>query len=235
MNKSKESKEIRNESFNSLYQIFVAATAACLAGGDMILAGGGTFLTQIIGLRSKLKFNRASRFVEEFMDFMTKSQTNFDRDYINSEDFSDFFEDLIISVSKTNSDLKIKRYKNILLNQLIVRKDYDTSVRYLNLANNLEENQIVILQHWSLHEFITPTLNIGLTKEQTINLNSSRKLLGQKIEHSELEFLVIDLRSKGLLKRKDGAMGATRPISIFDHHSITEIGKEFVDYLRVQE
>lgn len=230
--KDLEDKEVISEASNTMANIAAVAGTTFVTTGSLdaaLYAGGGAFLQKIFGLRGKFKQNRVIRFTDEFIKFIHIHEPDFDKEYMSSEDFSDFFEKLIINVSETKSTLKHNRFKNLLLNQISIKKNYDTSTRYLNLMTNLEEKQIVLLEHFGENESHD---NDELSNIDKSNLNYSRKEIEDSIEHSELEFLLIDIRSKGLIKRKEGAIGATRPMSIFRHHSITQIGKEFLSYIK---
>jgi len=147
-----DSKEIATEVINTLSQIFIGVMTAISSGSDPYTAGAGTFFGQIAGLRSKLKINRVENFVLELGKYMESKNVSFGWENVNSEDFGDFFEELLSSIAKTNSKNKLDRFKRLLFSQIEKPADSDMASRYLVLTSVLDDGHILILNHFFMLE-----------------------------------------------------------------------------------
>ena len=151
--KSKTDKDILPESATTLSKVLIAASASVLTGDPVIGAGAATFLTEtFFGIRGRLKLKRSENFIIEFSNYIRSINPEFDIETVNSEDFSDFFEQVIIKVSQTNSVNKLNWIKKLTANQILNPVSYDLVHRYLDLVANLTTNHIILLQHWFFNE-----------------------------------------------------------------------------------
>lgn len=148
MSSNRESKEVRNESIRVLTQILTAAGFAATAGADPYVIGSGVFISQFLGLRSKLKVNRVETFIVELGKYIRTIDTDFDMDNVDSEDFGDFFEELLIRVSRTNSAGKLERFKRIVIGQILNPETFDKASRFGELASQLNDEHIILLESY---------------------------------------------------------------------------------------
>lgn len=130
--KSEHSKEILTSLAKSLFSAIPYA---------------GTALTELVfDYNGRLKQNRLNKFIEILAEgFTTNSNINLDN--IKTEHFNDLFEAVIKRVVATKSESKLRRFKDILINELINPSESDTVDIYLDLINNLSDKEILILHH----------------------------------------------------------------------------------------
>ncbi len=112
-----------------------------------------TFFTEaFFGIRGRLKTERVETFIKEFSQYIRSVNPDFDPEYVDSEDFGDFFEEVLIRVSKTNSKEKLGIIKRLLAQQTIKPESFDLANAYLDIASELNQNHIVLLKHWYVEE-----------------------------------------------------------------------------------
>lgn len=123
------------------------AGLALLKGAIGAIPYAGSALNEMLfELRSKVKQDRVNNFVNSFAEYIEKvSENELDLEQIKSNNFGDFFEELLINISKTNSEIKILAFRNLLLNQLMNKQEIDKAELLLNVVNSLNEKQIEIL------------------------------------------------------------------------------------------
>lgn len=151
--KRQNDKDVLPESATTLSKVLIAASTSVLLGDPMIGAGAATFLTEaFFGIRGKLKLKRSEKFIIEFSNYIKAINPDFDIETVNSEDFGDFFEQVLIKVSQTNSISKLEGFKRLIANQILNPVSYDLVHRYLDLVSNLTANHLILLQHWYFNE-----------------------------------------------------------------------------------
>ncbi|WP_138435154.1 hypothetical protein [Winogradskyella algicola] len=139
----------------------------------------GTFLNEVaFEARSRIKQERVNRFIEEFSEYMNEHSDGEDNfDTLNTEQIGDIFEEIVISVSKTSAEHKRNVFKSILHNQLYSDEiDTDETLRFINITNELTNNQFKILTAFS-----SLSDNVLKYKVQIIELQDETKKLKEKI------------------------------------------------------
>ena len=145
--------DILPESATTLSKVLIAASAGVITGDPIIGAGATTLLTEtFFGIRGRLKLKRSENFIIAFSNYIKKIKPDFDIEIVNSEDFGDFFEQVLIKVSQTNSQIKLKGFKKLAANQILKPVSYNLVHKYLDLVSNLNENHIILLKHWYFEE-----------------------------------------------------------------------------------
>ncbi|WP_031445860.1 hypothetical protein [Arenibacter algicola] len=151
-NKNKD-KDILPESATTLSKVLIAASAGVLTGDPILGTGAVTLITEtFFGIRGRLKLKRSENFILAFSDYIKKVKPDFDIEIVDSEDFGDFFERVLIKVSQTNSQFKLKGFKKLAANQILNPVSYNLVDKYLDLVSNLNENHIILLKHWYFEE-----------------------------------------------------------------------------------
>ncbi|MGB5822157.1 MAG: hypothetical protein WBG90_21925 [Saonia sp.] len=140
-----DSKEIATEVISTLSQIFIGAMTAVASGSDPYTAGAGVFFGQIAALRSKLKINRVENFVMELGKYMESKNVSFDWENVNSHDFGDFFEEILMKISRTSSENKLERFKLLVMGQIVSPISYNYILRFVELVDKLQDLHIDIL------------------------------------------------------------------------------------------
>ncbi|MEX2597081.1 MAG: hypothetical protein WEC59_09165 [Salibacteraceae bacterium] len=165
---------------------------AILKGSIGAIPYAGSLLNEVLfEVRGRLKQNRINSFVESLSNYMESLDPNrLNLNQIRNEDFGDFFEELLISVSKTRSTSKHHAFRNLLVNQLMNTTKIDTTEIFLELLKSITEKQIAILS------LIEPDYESGYTE-----------ILGERlIIKRELESLNGEMRENyGFMNYEDVA------------------------------
>lgn len=157
--KRQTDKDILPESATTLSKVLIAASAGVITGDPMIGAGAATFLTEtFFGIRGRLKLKRSENFIIQFSNYIKKIKPDFDIENTDSEDFGDFFEQVLIKVSQTNSKGKLEGFKKITAKQILKPISFNLIHRYLELVSNLNDNHVILLKHWYFDELRYKTL-----------------------------------------------------------------------------
>ena len=99
-------------------------------------------------IRSRLKQDRVNNFIINFSEYLKSlNHTDIDIEQIKTEDFGDFFEEIILKVSRTSSELKIKAFRNLLTNQILNPQDIEKVDILLSIISQLKESQFIILNN----------------------------------------------------------------------------------------
>lgn len=145
---------------------------------------GGTALNELFfEYNGQLKQKRLNHFVEILSENFTE-ESGIKLENIKTEDFNDLFESILQRVVRTKSELKLQRFKNILIKQLISPSEHsELNDHYLELISTLTEEEITILHN---HRHFT------LEYEEKINdMNRHKSNLGAIEKQLKNESLVI--------------------------------------------
>jgi hypothetical protein len=115
---------------------------------------GGTALNELIfEYNGRIKQKRLNDFVEVLADgFNEESGINIEN--IKTEDFNDLFESVLRRVVQTKSELKLIRFKDILVKELTQPSERAEIIdHYLDLISTLTEEEITILSHHRHFDF----------------------------------------------------------------------------------
>lgn len=136
----------------------------------------GTAINEaVFEARSRIKQNRVNTFIENFGEYLNQfNEDDLNLEQIKNDDFGDFFEELIIKVSKTRSEIKRTAFQTLLTNQLINASPIDFAELILETISSLQEKQIPILYKLYDHYDSLYTTYKGI-------------LIGQQKELSQLE------------------------------------------------
>lgn len=105
----------------------------------------GTALTELVfDYNGRIKQNRLNHFTEILAEGFTQN-SDINLENIKTEHFNDLFESILKRVVTTKSETKLHRFKDILINELKTPSESDIIDIYLDLINNLSENEILIL------------------------------------------------------------------------------------------
>lgn len=146
-------KDILPQSITTLSRVLISASATVISGDPVLGAGTAAFMTEtFFGIRGRLKLNRAENFIIEFSKYIKSITPDFDIEVVDSEDFGDFFEQVLIKVSQTNSETKLNGFKKLTANQILNPVSYDLAPKYLELILKINENHLILLRHWFFEE-----------------------------------------------------------------------------------
>jgi hypothetical protein len=150
---------------------------------------GGTALNELFfEYNGRLKQNRLNQFVEILAENFTKD-ANINLDNIKTEDFNDLFESVLRRVVQTKSELKLIRFKNILIKELnSPTESVEVIDHYLDLISSLTEEELTILYN---HRHFTVKFEeeINELNRHQSNLTSlDEKLRKERLVINESEF-----------------------------------------------
>jgi hypothetical protein len=159
---------------------------------------GGTALNELFfEYNGQLKQKRLNKFVEILSDNFTE-ESGIKLENIKTEDFNDLFESVLRRVVRTKSELKLQRFKDILIKQLINPTEHsELNDHYLELISTLTEEEITILynhRHFTLEyedkitELNRHKSNLGSLEKQ---LKEERVVIGQSKFQEPYERLTI--------------------------------------------
>ncbi len=215
----------------------------------------GTPLNEILfEHRGRIKQERLNKFVQNLKDYFdTVNNSSIDQSYINSEEFGDVFESIIEKVTRTQSEEKLKRFKQILIKQISTPEKREYIESFLDIISKITDKQFEILikqseyakQYIELSEKIdeiiqTPITTGGfaehiLSHKKEVLENEKDNLSGKfqfpenyDLEKKEYLYLIQDLISKSLLY--DAGIGRIE-VNPFDIVLITDYGISFVEYV----
>lgn len=168
--KSEDSKEILTSIAKSLFSTIPYA---------------GTALTELVfDYNGRLKQNRLNKFIEILAESFT-TNSNINLDNIKTEHFNDLFEAVIKRAVTTKSESKLRRFRDILINELINPSESETVDIYLDLINNLSENEILVLYH---HRHFDKSYVQEISRRDELREN-----LNQAIENKKRETNIIGI------------------------------------------
>ena len=160
----------------------ISSTAKSLFGA---VPFGGALLDELFfEYNGRIKQKRLNNFVEILAEnFTEESKINIDN--IKTEDFNDLFESVLRRVVQTKSELKLKRFKDILIKELNSPTEQTELVElYLDLISSLSEEELSILYH---HRFFDNEYEDEIDK-----LNKLRDKLNSIKEKQKRETIVIN-------------------------------------------
>lgn len=218
----------------------------------------GTPLNEILfEHKGRIKQERLNKFLQNLKDyFETVNEVSINDSYINSEEFGDIFESVLEKVSKTSSEEKLKRFKQILIKQIEIPEKTEYFESFLDVISKITDKQFEILltqyRYYPEYKIIRKEINQNeeLLKNSKHNeyaeydtysekleiLNNKRMEIEEKfmkfenynIQKEEYLFLVQDLISKSLLY--DAGLGYFI-IGPFEIVLITDYGLALIKYI----
>lgn len=218
----------------------------------------GTPLNEILfEHRGRIKQDRINKFVQNLKDYLeTINGELINGEYINSEEFGDIFESILEKVSRTNSEEKLKRFKQILIKQIEIPEKREYFESFLDVISKITDKQFeILLTQYRYHpEYKKIREEINRNEELLKNsehneyadydkhseklgfLNNKRMEIEKKfmrfenynIQQEEYLFLIQDLISKSLLY--DAGLGYFI-IEPFEIVLITDYGLALIKYI----
>lgn len=172
----------------------------------------GTALNEaIFDLRAGLKQERLEKFVQCLADNVQALDADkIDRTYIQSEEFVDFLEDVLIRATRTRAEEKRKKLAAVLVGRLQHAESTSFDDRFLDLLIDLSDIQVCILAEH---------LRAAEEREGAGQDAEHRQPSYYNVSESEYPLLIQDLMSKGLFVFADG-LG-----------KVTELGQAFIRFL----
>jgi|BioPla2DNA2_1021312.scaffolds.fasta_scaffold08653_3 hypothetical protein len=208
--------------------------------GEALLSrtpGVGLLSDTFFRYRDRIKQERMYSLLEELKkNIDAMDPRGFNLEYLRSEEFSDILESILWRVVNTASEEKVHRFKMILLNEMKHTYESDFKETFLDIAFRINEDQILILNHFREVKGSEPESNPerGVIKSEDAgdegaraSLNRKRDLLG--FDESKYLFYVQDLVSKSLLYDEYvGVFGGAKP---YTNLRITPFGEEFLGFI----
>ena len=174
----------------------------------------GTALNEaIFDLRARLKQERLEKFVEYLADSLQTLETDkIDVAYIQSAEFVDFLEDVLIRAAKVRAEEKRRKLAAVLAGRLQHAEGTPFDDRFLDLLISLSDIQVFILAE---HLRVAEEGENSDSEEDAKHRQPSY----YNVSESEYPLLIQDLMSKGLFVFAEG------------FGKVTELGQAFVHFL----
>lgn len=172
----------------------------------------GTALNEaIFDLRARLKQERLEKFVEELASILqTLESDKIDVAYIQSAEFVDFLEDVLIRAAKVRAEEKRRKLAAVLAGRLQHAEGTPFDDRFLDLLISLSDTQVrILVEH----------LRAAEKRENSEEDAKHRQPSYYNVSESEYPLLIQDLMSKGLFVFAGG------------FGKVTELGQAFVRFL----
>ena len=160
----------------------IVSTAKSIFGA---IPFGGTALNELFfEYNGQIKQKRLNKFVEILSENFTQdSEINLEN--IKTENFNDLFESVLRRVVQTKSELKLLRFKDILIKELSQPSEhYELIDHYLDLISNLTEEEITILYN---HRHFTIVF-----EEEIDKLNSFKDKMSSLEQQMKKETIIIN-------------------------------------------
>lgn len=181
----------------------------------------GTALNEaIFDLRARLKQERLERFVEELASILqTLESDKIDVAYIQSDEFVDFLEDVLIRAAKVRAEEKRRKLAAVLAGRLQAAEGTSFDDLFLDLLISLSDTQVrILVEH----------LRAAERRENSGGDAEHRQSSYYKVSESEYCFLIQDLMSKALLYAPVFGRGNLGPFQFLE---VTELGQAFIRFL----
>ena len=186
----------------------------------------GTALNEaVFDGRARLKLARLVKFIGYLAAIVgTHESAKIDREYIQSEEFIDFLEEVLVRATKIKAEEKRKKLAGVLAGRIQDGEGTPFDDRFLDLLISLTEMQIRILDEH---------LRAAKNREESItdisDASSDHRRPGHyEISDSNYRFLVQDLLAKSLLYTHAAGRGDLGPLQFLE---VTELGEAFVRFL----
>ena len=186
----------------------------------------GTALNEaVFDGRARLKLARLVKFIGYLAAIVgTHESAKIDREYIQSEEFIDFLEDVLFQATKVRAENKRKKLAAVLVGRMQDRDGTPFDDRYLDLLVSLTEMQIRILD-----EHLRAAKKREESNTDISDASSEHRRPGHyEISDSNYRFLVQDLLAKSLLYTHAAGRGDLGPLQFLE---VTELGEAFVRFL----
>jgi hypothetical protein len=110
---------------------------------------GGAVIEITLEHRNRVKTERITNFVEQLKAYFKDiDKSKVDNEFIQSNRFSDIFEDVINTVSKTDDDKKAERLKQLLSGSIAPNASVNRFENFIDLIRRLNDDQILILERF---------------------------------------------------------------------------------------
>ena len=126
--------EVAEQVQHSLAQVFLGFMPA------------GHVVNEFLNFRSNLKQKRVLKFSESVQNALSElSGKEIDDATFTTEEFVDIFESIIQKVQNSNSEYKLQRFRNILVKQILEPADLFSTLRYIQLLDEMNDLHVIIL------------------------------------------------------------------------------------------
>jgi hypothetical protein len=196
-----------------------------LKGAIGAIPFAGTAINEVLfEARGRLKQERVNRFVAQVAaDVAQLAAASIDHQYLQTEEFSDLVEDILLRVARTRSDVKKRHLRMVFVGALQGRLDVDFTDLFLVLLDQVTEHELHVLRGLSRYP-----LNQAADSEPVEMgvISYEDGLWGLSGEQAKQ--VVQALLSKGLLADTSHGYFGGKP---FDRAVPTELGLRFLNWL----
>ena len=199
---------------------------------------------ELINVGNKLKTKRLLNFAQNFKSaiYELKNETINDSNF-TKEDFIEVFEKVLFQVQNTKSELKLERFRNILLNQLVdPQEDIDLMNKYIKILNELNDIQIHMIidfRDWqNMNQKIKNIVraysgDIGMKQPDDYIIERLSNRVGYLVKKSDLEFYFNELIVLGLVRNIRNEITYGGADGLQNEYEITPFGLSFIGIIEI--
>jgi hypothetical protein len=179
--------------------------------------------------RSRLKQARLNQFFTQVaQDVNSLSEDKLDKDYLRTEEFSDFIEEVCLRVSRERSEEKRTYFRKVLLDAFKGGRQPDFSAAFLNILQEITVEEISVLSGyvWAYHRKAELQARGEKAEAQPVDY-SQKEIAG--LAPSDYRKVVQSLIRKGLLFDDSYGRWDATPYTFFQ---ATDLGADFYKWLK---
>ena len=180
------------------------------------LGPAGATIEVFLGFHSRLKQKRILDFSGQFKELIEENLgRGVTADSFSNEDFVDVMESVFAKVQTTKSEEKLKRYRNILLRQLLEPIDSGITLTYVRLLDEISETELLLLQKISQAGGDIPESGMLIhlfgiaTMDESVSITYDGATFN--LSNNELDYYVHHLSTMGLLELYTEVRESTMP------------------------
>jgi len=203
---------------------------------------GGPIFDSFWNYRKNLKQKRIIDFSESVKTAMEQiSNKELHSSNFETDDFVDIIETIYMKVQNTRSNLKLEKFKNILINQIIdPHKETPLFMKFINLIDELDDLQIIILNDFREWERRNQKINNiiiaymgheGIKYKDEHKISRFSKTLNKDVTKAEIEYFANDLVTKHLIINDSITLTSFERTSQQNDYKISPIGKSFLEFI----
>ncbi|MEX0287725.1 MAG: hypothetical protein AB3N14_01305 [Flavobacteriaceae bacterium] len=175
--------------FKSVLKVIGAPLAAAVTGDPFVAAGvTNLFLETFFGIQSEVKMKRVNMFFIKLEKGIQEIDKDFDLDKADKVELRDLIETAMLKSSRATTEGKIERLKKVIIGQIKYVDQYDYVTRYLDLAEKLNDKQVIILAKYveTEKEFIVIQEEIARIYEQKEDAEKTYSLMRAAYQENDL-------------------------------------------------
>lgn len=185
--------------------------------------------------RARIQQERLNKFFTEVAaDVSRLGEDKLDKEYLSTEEFSDYIESISRRVAENQNDGKRKQYRNVLMSAICGKRPPDLSSVFLSILNEITDMELSLFSKiYATSKDLPP-----VAKPIEENIDDVRicqftkeRILEMGFEQSDFLVMIQSMIRKGILYDDGAGRFDTVPYEII---RISELGLRFYKYLMTE-